>query len=724
MMNRICGMTSSKAAVAALLCCVSALVTGCSTSQFIGPPDNSPVAGAAIEGVVHGGQNPVIGASVQLWAVGASNYGSTATALGSSVPTVGPGGTFALGTYTCPAAPSNGNGNTYVYITASGGDPGLGTGTNSNIMLAAALGSCQNLLANKATTFIDVNEVTTAAAAYALGQYFTPAVGGLSSADSFGAPNTTQAQVGIANAFATVNNLVTFSTGNAVTSASLVGTAGTVTAAPEASKLNTVADILAACVNSAGGTAGTTACGKLFAAVVPTSGAAAADTLQAAVYMSLNPTSNNATGASTNLNTLFGLINSNSPFQNPSPLSSAPADWTIGIQYSGPAVVATTVLNAPLDLRADASGNIWLINVPPSPAAASQSLTELSPTGTPLANPWNGGTTGSTSMGSSTPRNLAIDLTGNVWVTTTSGSAYVYQWQPYQTVPVGVPMKDPGAPYGIAVDGNNNVFIGHGSSTSSVTSLDQFIGGVLATTNWIKYSLDGSAGNSSSDYGQYAAVDTAGNVWHSAAAASTTAASVVEITAMNGVATCGTTPFAAPCTPTTDSSLSATYTADSATGAANPLDGVWGMAANINSMWAGNASASYVTSLALTGGTGTSYGNGAAFASPRFLAVDGSGNVWASNFNTTSVSELSSAGTILSPQNTGTAPANTIGYLHAGLSSPTGITIDPSGNVWVANDVAATASVGSSVFELVGAASPTVTPIALALKNGTVGAKP
>jgi hypothetical protein len=141
-MNRICGMTSSKAAVAALLCCVSALVTGCSTtSQFIGPPDNSPVTGAAIEGVVHGGQNPVIGASVQLWAVGASNYGSTATALGSSVPTVGPGGTFTLGTYTCPTAPSNGNGNTYVYITASGGDPGLGTGTNSNIMLAAALGS-------------------------------------------------------------------------------------------------------------------------------------------------------------------------------------------------------------------------------------------------------------------------------------------------------------------------------------------------------------------------------------------------------------------------------------------------------------------------------------------------------------------------------------------------------------------------------------------------------
>jgi hypothetical protein len=433
--------------------------------------------------------------------------------------------------------------------------------------------------------------------------------------------------------------------------------------------------------------------------------------------MSLNPTSNNANGASTNLSTLFGLINSNSPFQIPLPLSSAPADWTIGIQYSGPAVAATTVLNAPLDLRADASGNIWLINVPTGTPAA-ESLTELSPTGTPLANPWNaGGTAGNTTMASSTPRNIAIDLTGNVWVTTTSGSAYVYQWQPYQTVPVGVAMKDPGQPYGIAVDGNNNVFIGHGNSTSAKASLDQFTNGTLANSNWIEYPLDG--GNTSTDLGQYSAVDTSGNVWHSAAAGGSTATSVVEITALNGIATCGTPPYA-PCTPTTDSSLSATYTADSG----GSQDGVWGMAANINSMWAGNASASSVTSLALTGGTGTTYGSGAAFAGPRFLAVDGSGNVWASNFNTTSVSELSSAGTILSPQNTGTAPANTVGYLHAGLSSPTGITIDPSGNVWVANDVAATASVGSSVFELVGAASPTVTPIALALKNGTVGAKP
>jgi streptogramin lyase len=128
--------------------------------------------------------------------------------------------------------------------------------------------------------------------------------------------------------------------------------------------------------------------------------------------------------------------------------------------------------------------------------------------------------------------------------------------------------------------------------------------------------------------------------------------------------------------------------------------------------------------MAPTGGTGTTFGSTVSLAGPRFLAVDGSGNVWASNFNANSVSELSSSGTILSPQTTGTVPAVALGYVHEGIASPTGITIDPSGNVWIANDVAATATTGASVFELVGAAAPAVTPIALALKNGTVGAKP
>jgi hypothetical protein len=86
-------------------------------------------------------------------------------------------------------------------------------------------------------------------------------------------------------------------------------------------------------------------------------------------------------------------------------------------------------------------------------------------------------------------------------------------------------------------------------------------------------------------------------------------------------------------------------------------------------------------------------------------------------FGTGTSSTTPALGTPLSP--TGT----TVGFAHMGLQTGQGITLDPSGNVWVANQVAS-AGAGVGVFEIVGAGAPTVTPIALALKNGKVGALP
>ena len=102
---------------------------------------------------------------------------------------------------------------------------------------------------------------------------------------------------------------------------------------------------------------------------------------------------------------------------------------------------------------------------------------------------------------------------------------------------------------------------------------------------------------------------------------------------------------------------------------------------------------------------------------PTFLAVDGAGDIWASNneISPASVSEFSSTGAVLSQVSGNGA----VGYPHAGMVSSYGIGVDPSGNIWVANNTAT-----GGVFEIVGAAAPTVTPIALALKNGTIGAKP
>src|SRR5438445_4103263 len=74
---------------------------------------------------VHGGQQPVSGATLQLYAVGTTGDGSAATALLTQAVTSDANGNFDItGAYTCPSA------STLVYITATGGNPGLSPGTN------------------------------------------------------------------------------------------------------------------------------------------------------------------------------------------------------------------------------------------------------------------------------------------------------------------------------------------------------------------------------------------------------------------------------------------------------------------------------------------------------------------------------------------------------------------------------------------------------------------
>ena len=728
-MTRTVEMTSFKTAAAVLLCCVSALVAGCSNSQFLSTPDNSPILAAAMTGKVHGGQQPISGASVQLWAAGASGYGSAATKLGSSVST-GSDGTFSLGAYTCPTP------GTLTYITASGGNPGLAS-ANSSIMLAEALGPCSGL---NSGTFIAMDEVTTAATAYALGQYFTPAVGGPSTGDSFGAPNTTQAQAGITNAFGTVNNLVcgvsnntvcgtgaASATGNAVTTAilpvgcTIPGTVASpcVTMTPEATKLNTVADILAACVNSLGVSDPGGACTTLFNGVVTTSGTKPTDTLQAAVYMSLNPTSTNASGSTTNLAALYALVTGTAPYVG---ASVQPTDWTIGIQYTDQ--TAATFLLTPQNLAVDSTGNVWVVN-----GTAPASLVELSPTGVPLVNALTSSTAGS-GLNTFSPRNMAIDTNNNVWVTTSTSAANIFEWFPAtSTFSTTTTSK---SSYGIAIDGNNNVYVGSASTSSHFEIYEYPLGNIAQPVVYpIATSTPGTAGTNGTNgfvLPQYMAVDTTGNVWMTNGTASTGSSvnqlvrlSNIDISSCNGYSgtypcpTGGTTGSGLPTSPTTN-----TFTAFNPVTMATPF----ALAANTNGIWTANSTTgtNTITNVSNSGATGATYPSASgAISSPRYLAVDGAGNIWAPNHggSGTAISEFSSSGAVLSTVNSGVAPFQATGYVHPGLASCLQGAIDPSGNVWVANNTTT-----AGVFELVGAAAPTVTPIALALKNGTVAVRP
>lgn len=692
---RLCSI--SKTGFSALSSIALALsLTGCGLGTLDHSVVEAPLTGATLQGNVHGGEQGVQGSTIQLYAVGSGGYGVGATALitGAAVKTDQFGSFSITGAYTCPSA------STLVYITATGGNPGLAAGTNNPaIKLMSALGQCGNLNAN---TYLTVNEVTTAAAAFALGQFFTPTFGSAST-DGIGSPASTQAKQGLANAFATVPNLVNQLDGTAVVSATLTGAAGTVTTTPESAKLYTVADILAACVNSDGGSA--SACQTtLFPDVVPTGGTAPTDTLQAAVYLSLNPTSNNANGSAANLMALYGLQTPQSPFVG---VTTQPNDWTIGINYSAGTSATQTTINQANGIAIDSLGDVWIINLNTS-ATATESMTEFSPTGTPLANPFNGGgAAGPTTMSASSPRNIAIDTLNDVFATSSSGSSYTYE---YSAAGVPSSFSIGGQGYGIAIDGNNNIFISHNSSSSNTFGFDEYTADTLATTNQIRYPFD-----SATTLNQYLAVGTNGNIYETRGSANST--SLLQASGLNP-GTCTTY----PCTITSDPSLNATYTTIATGTITNP----YGLATAANGgLWVADNGVSSVTYVA--NGVGTSFGSATSFTTPRFVAVDGNNNAWFTNRGTASLSEITPAGTILSPVQVtnGTTTTGSIGFNHAGMSSQAGVAIDPSGNVWVANGTNSSATNDpNSLFELVGAAAPTVTPIALALKNGTVGAKP
>ena len=105
------GSALSFCVIAAIIC---ALLAGCGYS---GP--TSANTAVALTGNVHGGQQPVSGATIQLYAAGTDGDGSVALPLLSSAVKTDSNGNFTIpDAYGCPSASSP------VYVVASGGSPG------------------------------------------------------------------------------------------------------------------------------------------------------------------------------------------------------------------------------------------------------------------------------------------------------------------------------------------------------------------------------------------------------------------------------------------------------------------------------------------------------------------------------------------------------------------------------------------------------------------------
>jgi glucose/arabinose dehydrogenase len=283
------------------------LLTGCATNSSVQLSPTAP-ASAGFSGRVIGGQQPVSGAAIQLYAVSTIADGGNATPLLTSAVSSNGLGQFTITSiYTCPT-PS-----TLVYITATGGNPGLTAGTsNAALSLITALGACGSLTPS---TNVMIDERTTVAAVTALDPFITsPSAIGSSSIDA----------TDLSAAFTLATSLVDPSSG-AVSGPSLLSGA----TAP-VQQINTLANILAACINSAGGAAGdSTACGSLFSAATPSSASPPTNTISALLNVARDPLRNAAS--------LYALTSSTAPFQPQ--LTAAPADWTIGLSGNAPAAL-------------------------------------------------------------------------------------------------------------------------------------------------------------------------------------------------------------------------------------------------------------------------------------------------------------------------------------------------------------------------------------------------
>ena len=397
-------------------------LTGCGLGT-IAPP--TPVTGAVIQGTVFGGQQPVNGATIQLYAAKLTGYGLAAAPLITTPPQTLANGSFSVsGKYTCPTPDAP------MYLVATGGN--AGGGTNANLAMMVALGSCNAIAANAANVTVTINEITTVASAWALSPFMT----GLSQLST---GSSAAAQTGLTNAFADVNTLSNIATGATPGTNLPAGTT-----VPSATVIS-IADILSACVNSAGGiyTDTSTPCGKLFANAKSggSTGTAPTDTITAALNIAHNPGSN--------VTTLYGIGTPTPAFAGG--LSNPPNDFTLAVNY------APVGLSSPSALAADASGNIWLTN------STANTVTVLSHTGTLSS------ITGSTAA-LNAPSAVAIDGSGNAWVAN-KGNGTVSVINGSTGAAVGSPISSGGlnAPNGIAIDSLSNVWVSN--SNASVTKI-------------------------------------------------------------------------------------------------------------------------------------------------------------------------------------------------------------------------------------------------------------
>jgi len=390
-------------------------LSGCQTNSLSGTSTNG--GGVALSGKIKGGQQPVSGATIQLYAVGITGDGSAATPLIGSTVTTDSNGNFDItGDWNCTSNTATYGNNPLLYIVATGGNPG-GSGTNANLSLMAALGACATVTSS---TSIIIDEVTTVGSIAALYPYMTSysAVGS----------STTDSQK-LALAFTATSEYMNFSAGTAPGSALPSGYYASST------EINSLADSISACINSTGGTAGqSNTCGKLFTYATPSGGSAPTDTIGAVIDI----LGNTALMTSANVAAIWGLSPSSPPFQPT--LASAPSYWTLPIIAVAPTLPSVLPASGTYTITNTSSGLAWDSGNAPASGAGISIQTAGTALGTNSQNwtltPTGSGTYEITSAGSGYVANVASSTTtGAAVVQTTLAAGGGSSWE-WSIVPV------------------------------------------------------------------------------------------------------------------------------------------------------------------------------------------------------------------------------------------------------------------------------------------------
>ncbi|MCY9784552.1 hypothetical protein KIK06_11680 [Nocardiopsis sp. EMB25] len=644
---------------------LAALTTTSAASTHDDGPDRSSVHQ---RGTITNGGEPLGGAEVKLYQAG-DGWEAGATVLGSARSDSD--GRFRI-SYHRPGDPD-----AVLYLVAEGAARGDGYGYRTDghepVRMSAVMPS-------SGRSRVVVNERTTVATAFAMAQFME-------------GPHIAGPYPGPQNAALTSHNLADVRTG---------GIARVLAAPPNGDRtstlrsFNSLANLLAVCADQP-------SCRQLFRLSSPDGRPQARDTLQAALNIARAP--------GHRVDALFEASRTQDVFAPD--LGSAPDAWTLALSYVGNG----RELDGPGNVAFDADGNAWIINNyefgadPTETVCGGEQVSKLTPDGRDAPGaPFSGGGVYGAGYG------VTLDPEGDVWV-----GNFGFQGRGCdkdqerlsrsvsQFGPAGRPLSPPNGwrfgdidrPQGTVSDEDGGIWVAN-CGNDTVTRIPG--GEPRAAEN-----IDPGSDLLAEPFD--IAVDTRGRAW-----VTSNRTSSVLVLAPDG------TPVGSVDGGGIDAPMGI---------ASDSLGNVWVANSDIIQPPCGDVSVEdflesildpgehpSVTMVDANGRTPNSPFENGGLHIPWGVAVDGDDNVWVANFGGQRVAHLCGADTSACPPGHRTgqpiSPAET-GYTSDALLRNTGIQIDPSGNVWLANNwqmrPRLTNPGGHEMVVFVGLAAPVKAPL-------------